>query len=61
MMSDDDDERGAGDETTPFYIPNSASIPGPSGEEKRNETMKHEKSGLSGRAATQHGHEPDLL
>jgi len=29
---DDDDESGGGDETTPF-IPNSASTPGPSGEE----------------------------
>jgi len=42
---DHDDESGGGDETTPF-IPNSASTPGPSGEEIPMQTRQHEKSGL---------------
>ena len=42
---DDDDESKDADETTPF-IPDSASTPGPSGEDIPKQTMQNEKSGV---------------
>lgn len=42
----DDDESKDADETTPF-IPDSASTPGPSGEDIPMQTMMHEKNALS--------------